>query len=295
MNITELQILFQQKIQDTNESFDVDQRPDSYTIEGYLNKAMDRYLETKYLRLPTFQHRLAAIDANMDELHTLITADGSLSSVKNTTEYNWSTRGHRYRVPSDVLIPISITCDVTRTEIYPQTSQRLFTDWVSRRQAEKLISTTSNKVMYVKPISVWEDPYYIMIIGDAYTTAITGLYLTYLRKPYKLDFNYAELTGVGTGNLDITAITNGTYFLTKSNMTYVDSLGTPTTYKAGDKVLKVTGYNTVTYVDELLIVGYPWGSTDTPDLPSYLHEPILDTAVSMFLDEAKLKLITKNN
>ena len=77
-------------------------------------------------------------------------------------------------------------------------------------------------------------------------------------------------------------------------MTYVNSVGVATTFKPGDKVLKVAGYNTITYDDEQIVVGYPWGLTDTPDFPAYLHDSILDQAVSLFLEEAKLKLITKN-
>lgn len=291
MNLTELQILFQQKIQDTNPVFEVEQRPDSYSIANYLNKAINRYLEKKYLSLPTFQQRLSAIDMNVDELHMLIKANGEMSSEKYLSEYNWSTRGHRYRAPDDVLLPISLSCTVTRSEIYPMSAQVVFADWMSRRQAERIVSNTSDKVMYPKPIAVWENPYYIMVIVDAYTTSVTAGFLNYLKKPFKLDFSYAELEAVGNGNLDITSITNNTDFLTKSNITYVNAGGSPTVYKAGEKVTKQTGYNTITYLDEHIIVGYPWGYTDKPEFPEYLHDSLVELAVTAFLDEAKFRLI----
>ena len=294
MNLVDLQILFQQKIQDTSPIFEVEQRPDSFTIVNYLNKAIDKYLEKKYLSLPSFEHRLVAIENNIDELRHLIYPYGVLTAVKDLTQYNWSTRGKRYRTPDDVLIPISLSCIVTRTEVYPMTGQTLFAEFTNRRQAEKLVSNTADKVMYPKPIAVWEDPFYLMVIGDAYTTVLTAGNLTYLRKPYKLDFSYSELSGVGTGDLDITSITNGTFFLAKARLVYVNSAGVPTTYFPGDKVTKVAGYNTITYADEPIVVGSPWGLTDSPDFPSSLHDLLVDLAVSLFLEEAKFKLITKN-
>jgi hypothetical protein len=292
MNLTELQILFQRKIEDTNPVFAVEQRPESFVICNYLNKAIDRYLEKKYLSLPTFEQRLASIDANIDELRNLIVTDGVLLYPKTLTEYNWSTRGNRYRVPDDVLIPISLPCTVTRTEIYPMTSQSIFAEWMSRRQAQKLISNSVDKVMYPKPIIVWEDPYYIMLIGDAYTTTLTAGNLTYLRRPYKLDFSYTELSYYTT--LDITVIPNNSYFLTKSRLTYVNEWGVQTIFRPGSKVQKINGYQSCTQAGEWPIaVGYPWGLTDTPDFPAYLHDSIVDMAVSLFLDEAKLRLIPK--
>jgi hypothetical protein len=295
MNLTELQIAFQQKIEDTNPIFKVEQRPETYVVLNYINKAVGKYLEKKYLLLPTFQHRIAAIEQNIDELRFLIIPDGALTASKNLAEYNWSGRGNRYRTPDDVFIPLSLPCTVSRNEVYPMVSQTLFAQWASRIEAQRLISNTADKVMYPRPLAVFEDPYYIMLIGDAYTTSLTAGLLTYMRKPYKLDFSYTELSATGTGNLTITAITDNTYFLAKARFTYVNSTGTPTIFKPGDKVQKVSGYNTITYADEPIIVGYPWGMSDSLDFPEYMHPGILDLAVSLFLDEAKFKLIPKSS
>ena len=295
MNLIELQIAFQQKIQDTNPIFEVEQRPTSFEVCNYINKAVEKYLEKKYLLLPTFQHRLSAIEQNYDELRNLIIPHGTLTATKNLAEYNWSGRGSRYRTPDDVLIPISLPCTVTRSEVYAMSGQTLFAQFISRLEAQRLLSNTVDKVMYPKPVAVFEDNFYVMLIGDAYTTTLIAGELTYLRKPYKVDFSYVELTGTITGNVDITAITINSYFLTKSRISYVNSGGTTTTYKPGDKVMKVSGYNTATYIDEQIIIGYPWGLTDTLDFPDYMHSVILDLAVSQFLEEAKFKLIPKSS
>lgn len=294
MNLTELHIAFQQKIQDTNPIFEVEQRPTSFDVCNYINKAVEKYLEKKYLLLPTFQHRLSAIDQNYDELRYLIIPHGTLTASKNLAEYNWSGRGSRYKMPDNVLIPISLPCTVTRSEVYAMSGQTIFAQWASRQEAQRLISNTADKVMFPRPIAVIEDNFYLMLIGDAYTSSLVAGLLTYLRKPYKVDYSYVELTTGSTYGLDITAITINSYFLTKSNITYVNSTGTPTVYKPGDKIMKVSGYNLVYYIDEPIIVGYPWGLSDTLDFPDYTHEAILDLSVSFFLEEAKFKLVTKS-
>ena len=45
MNLTELHIAFQQKIQDTNPIFEVTQRPTSFEVCNYFNKAIENISE----------------------------------------------------------------------------------------------------------------------------------------------------------------------------------------------------------------------------------------------------------
>ena len=297
MKLLDLQILFQRKIEDVNPIFAEAQKPSSFEIENYLNKAIDRYLMSKYLALPTFEQRLASIELNFDELSQLTVPKAPLQHARTLGEYNWSTRGNRYRAPENILIPFSLSCTVTRTQIYPMTDQLMFADFVSRKQAERLVSGSNDKAMFPKPICVWEDPFYIMIIGDAYTTEIKLPFIGYIRKPYILSHDYKEIVNpYAGGNIDITAITNGSFFLAMSNSIYVDKDGAPKEYYPGDKVTKVAGYNTVSptgVTGEIVKVGYPWGLTDTPDLPDYLHESLVEMATQMFLEEAKFKLVSK--
>lgn len=293
MNIVEAQILFQQKIEDINPVFAREQRPDTFTIAEYFNKGVNQFLEKKYLSFPTYEQRLVMIDQNYDELSKLIIKSSTLTTERTLTGFNWGARGKKYRAPDNVLIPISLSCTLSRNEVYPMTSQNIFTKWVSRKQAERLISSSTDKVLHPQPVSFWEDPYYLYLIGDAYTTSITAGVLTFIRKPYKLNFDYAELTGVEDNDLNINVIQDGTYFLAKSYCTYVDGSGTPANYEPGSKVLKVAGHATVQSLNtETVNVGYPWGNTDTFDFPDYLHEQLVEIAVSLFL-EAKLKLVQK--
>lgn len=174
------------------------------------------------------------------------------------------------------------------------TSQKFFAEWVSRKQAERLISDTSNRVIHIKPIAFIEDEFYICVVGDAYVSAISADEITYLKSPDTLSFDYTELTG--TASINISSITVGDQMRALTALTYVNASGVPENYIAGKKITKVAGYNTITALGgEPPKVGHPWGYTDTPNFPEYLHEDLLERGVSLFLDEAKLKLVPKEN
>ena len=292
MTLLELQILFQQKITDVNPVFEIEQRPDTYTIVNYLNRTILEYLKTNFLNQPTFEQQLLAIYAAGDDLRFLIRRNGLLEHPYSTTTHNWGDRAKRYRLPDDILILLSITTTITRTEVMPMTDQKMFVEFRSRLQAEKLVKDSQNQVIHVKPIAFIEDEFYVVVVGDAYITSITADNINYLRKPDKLSFDYNELTGTTT--LDITSIGIGTYIRALTALTYVNVAGTPTNYIAGEKFIKVAGYNSISELNaEQIKIGYPWGYTDTPNFPEYMHEDILNRATQLFLEEAKLKLITK--
>jgi len=290
MNLLELQILFQQKISDVNRVFEIEQRPDTYTIVNYLNRAIDDYLKVTFLGLLTFEEQIIAIDRAQDNLRYLLVRDGNLTYVNSTFTENWNGRAKRYRYPSNLLVPLSLTTTITRTEIAPMTDQKVFAEFTTRRKAERLIRDSNDRVIHVKPAVFFEDEFYIVVVGDAYVTAITADNINFVRRPDKLSFDYTELSGAAS--IDITAISTGVLMRALTGITYVDSGGTPTSYKAGEQVTKVAGYDTITALaGEPPSIGYPWGYTDTPDFPDHLHEDLLNRATQFFLEEAKLKLV----
>ncbi len=293
MNLIELQILFQRKIEDVNPVFKDSQRPDSFTIENYLNKAIDRYLISKFLKYPSFEQRILAIEENQDELHLLFRVETISNTPQALTELNWGARGIKFPAPEWLNIPISMSCTVTRERIYPVTAEKMFVDFVSRRQAEKIVSNSTDKVMLPRPLGLWEDTYELMIIGDAYTTAIITPILTYLKKPFTLSHRYTEIITEGATN--VSAITDGTYFIVHTRCTYRNDAGAETIYEAGSKVKKQVAYEQVTLIEEDLKIGYPYGYADTPEFPEYVHDELVDGATALFLEEAKLKLIPQSS
>ena len=66
-------------------------------------------------------------------------------------------------------------------------------------------------------------------------------------------------------------------------------------YVGGSKFLVLNGsYQLYNYSSNFdMYVGYPGDQTDELSLAGYMHEDIVRMAVSMFLDEAKFKLVPK--
>ncbi len=295
MNLLDLQILFQEKITDVNPIFDQEKRPDTYTIVNYLNRSIMDYLKKGFMSLPTFEQQLVAVSQAQDDLRFLIRSEALIEFTTQLLNSNWDGRGYKHRLPDDMLIPLNVSCTASRIEVQPYTSQKVFAEFRSRKQAEKLLSTPTDKVIHVKPVAFIEDEFYLVVVGDAYTIALSVDHLTYLRKPDKLSFDYTELTG-DPSSLDITTVPNGSYMRMLTLGVYVNIAGQPANYRAGDKVLKVAGYNSIFDVNaEPPKIGYPWGYTNTPDFPEYLHEDILERATQLFLEEANLKLIPKES
>jgi hypothetical protein len=153
--------------------------------------------------------------------------------------------------------------------------------------------------MYPYPVVLWEDPYYMIVVSDAYTTSLSAGPFTYLRKPFILSHDYNESEATGTGGLVLPGtsyIAVGDYFLMKSYSTYVNSAGEPTTYSPGSKVQRIADFNIISNYGgdgEQIVIGFPWGYTDTPDFPAFIHDRLVEMAVTLFMDEAKLKLIPK--
>lgn len=294
MNLTELEILFHQKISEVHPRFKEENRPESFYIANYLNKAIREHIQERLLNLSSFEQRISAIDIHQDQFRELIISNKELTNAKSISNYNWTGRGNRYQAPSDMLIPISVSCVHTRTEVYPYSEQKVFAQFVSRKQAERIVSDPANKAIFVRPIVFIDDKYYLTLIGDAYTGAITSPYLTYLKEPFDLSHEFTRLSST-TATLSISDISNGSYFRMLSTGEYVNSSGTATIYEPGDKVLKVTGYNSIDQVDSDrdLEVGYPYKYTDTPEFPEFMHDILLEMAVRMFLEEGNLKLVSK--
>ena len=104
MNLLDLQILFQQKITDVNSIFENEQRPDTYTIINYLNRAIMDYLKQGFMSLQTFEQQLVAVDQAQDDLRFLIRTQDVLEYPWATTNQNWGDRGKRYRLPDNIVM-----------------------------------------------------------------------------------------------------------------------------------------------------------------------------------------------
>jgi len=293
MKLIDLQILFQQKSEDISSAFKDIERPSTFIIVNYLNKAVDRFLRERYLNYATHVEKVTAILRDTDLLRNLIKTTATLNTEADaTTLFPYQRTTY---LPDDLMLLLSVSCNYRRSAVPPiATSNLVITDFVTQEQARKLIKTDANKSLYPTPIAVYDNQFSLIVAGDSYTTAIYSIKMRYLRKHFDLSLDYVELIGTLGVDLDITAIINGSYFRSLCRAVYVNSVGTLLDIYPGDKVLKVAGYNTITdYSGWIPKVGYPYGYCDEPEFPEYIHEQLADIAVNMFVDEAKLKLVPK--
>jgi hypothetical protein len=298
MNVLEMQIMFQTKCEAINADFFDKIRPDSYDIVNYLNKSIDRYVRDKFLNLPTHSLRRASILSNMDALKDMVENTIALTE-DSITGFPHGAATLRVLLPADMLSLISVYCTYTRTDVPPMSSDILFTEFVSVEETKDIVTTGANKPIFPYPVAAYENEFNILLIGDAYTTEFSNVKIRYLREPFDLSLSYAELEATADGT-DLTSINtivaDNNYFRAFAKGDYYDDVPQSITFQAGDKVKKVSGYNTIVgtpYTSWKQKIGAPYGETDTPELPGHLHEEVVDLAVQMFMDEARLKLIPK--
>ena len=298
MNVLEMQIMFQTKSEAINPQFFDAMRPDTYDIVNYLNKAIDRYIREKYLNLPTHSLRRAAIISNMDSLKDMV--ENTTALVEDSiTGFPHGSSVIRVLLPTNMLSLISVYCTYTRSAVPPMTSDIIFTELVSVEETKDIVATDASMPIFPHPVAAFENEFNILLIGDAYTTEFSNVKIRYLREPFDLSLTYQELeaTDIGTDLTSInTIVADNNYFRAFTKGDYYDDVPQVTTFQAGDRVKKIRGYNTIVgtpYTAWRQKIGAPYGETDTPELPGHLHEEIVDLAAQIFMDEAKLKLVSK--
>ena len=298
MNLLEMQIMLQTKAEAINTDFFDKLRPDSYDIINYLNKSIDRYIRDKYLNFPVFELRRASILSNMDALKDMVENTKALTEDV-ITGFPHGDATLRIILPTDMLSLISVYCTYSRSDVPPMTSDIVFTEFTSLEETKDIVTTDANKPIFPHPVAAYENEFGILLIGDAYTTQFSNVKIRYLREPFDLSFSYDELeaTDNGTDLTNInTIVADNNYFRSFAKGQYYDDVPSAITIQAGEKVKKISGYNTIVgtaYSGWKQKIGAPYGQTDTPELPGHLHEELVDLAVQIFMDEAKLKLIPK--
>jgi len=296
MNLIEMQIMFHQKAEAINAQFFDRLRPTSFEIVNYFNKAIDRYVRDKFLSLPTHEMRRNSVLAGMDVLRDMV--EHQRATVEDTSGTLPFAFSKRIILPPDMLCLLGVYGTYSRSAVPPMTSDVVFSELTPMESARRLATSDADKPIYPRPIAALENEFNLLLIGDAYTTDITNIAVRYLRKHFELSFNYRELEGAADGaDLTINSIVADTnYFRALAKGTYYSDPSTQITVQAGQKLVKVTGRNNMegtSFPNWKQKIGAPYGMTDTPEFPEYMHEEIVDLGVQMFMDEAKLKLTPK--
>ena len=317
MNLLEMQILFQQIAEDTSPEFFDRQRSDSYNIVNYLNNSVYRFIEQKYLSLPTMQHNIRLIAESSNDLKDMIRKVGvsTISNISGSYVTNnagvtlYTSPGTHsgphganatvYQVPHDFMH--FVTCHVKSTRTGASVLPAASADWqeckiITQDQAERFIETSWNKPIMREPVVIFDaDGYFTVIRDPDHDASVTDIEFTYLRKPHTLSFDFAWYNGA-LATVLTSAMINSPVRVRAGSIVEYPSNGSPVNgYRAGSKFNVFSGYYVLYPFNNNfgLQVGYPGDSTDEISLASYMHEDIVRLAVQMFLDEAKFKLTPK--
>jgi hypothetical protein len=318
MTLLEMQILFQQIIEDTSPGFFDKERVDTYDILNYLNQAAMRSMD-KYISLPTTEQNIRLISENTNDLKDMI------RKVRANTFYTigftqvsmedgiapytmpggaahhgpYGDNSVVYHMPHDYLHIISCHIKSSRTgaDVLPSSSPQWHKcEIVTHDQAERFITTSFNKPIMREPVIILDaDGFFTVIYDSEQLTPLNDIEFVYLRKPHKLDFDFQWLDG-GTGIVLTSSMVNKSVRVKKGSVVEYPSNNLPLGgYRAGSKFNVLNGYYLLLGLDSNtpMYVGYPGDSTDELSIASYLHENIVRMAVSMLLDEAKLRLVQK--
>ena len=310
MTLIEMQILFYQIVEDTSSIYVDSQRPDSYNVVNYLNQSVMRYIQKKYLSFPTIEENINSISKSQNDLKDLIrriTLTDAVSSsyhilrnglnpIENTpTQQPYGSYYKIYQLPYDFMHVIACSVQASRTNASIMKSNNL--QWtqckiVPPNQSKRFITNSINLPILRESVVFFNADQTMVLIYDHEQGEPNDVELTYLIKPYKLSFDFNWITGFVSSMI-------GQYFRVKagSRIMYPTSGFPAGGWYSGQQLKVRDGYETIyPYTDDMTYesyVGYPANETDECPLAVYLHEDIVRLAVQMFLEEAKLKLVTK--
>lgn len=318
MNIDQMNIAFFQIIEDTSPNlFDKD-RPDPYKVIEYLNHAISRYLSKKYMPFPDFRKNIQHLKNNTMDLREMIkeynffarkeyTISSELNYSENPTNRFGDGVNYKYNLPFDFYFPISAFGQIDRSNadviVSTDSSSWVEFEFINHAQTERYIKNGFNKPIARKPKVLIEDDKIIHFFTDGQVDDFTGIRMQYLRKPWKLSYDFVRLGSTTAASYTINSsyankyvrVLPGSILYYPVNSSSANLYGQPEGgFKPGDIFKIQTGYYTMYKHGEWAIsVGYPIDETDTPCFADYTHEDIVRLAVQMYLDEAKFKLLTK--
>ena len=71
MTVREMQIAFDMHIQLVSQDLEIDQKPDSYTVIYFLNRAQEKYIKENYLNKGQIQDNIEFLQKRSDTLRNI--------------------------------------------------------------------------------------------------------------------------------------------------------------------------------------------------------------------------------
>lgn len=184
MTVREMQMAFETRLQLISQRHEIKEKPDSFTILQFLNKAQDDYLITNFLSKESLQDNVELIQKRSDVLRNLIKRTENLESSTPITPTEVDG-GIQLALPTDYLYYIKSFCYATNTLNGTTTKTWTPNRVVKHDELEKIMGGITHKPILRKPCVVFEEDDKLVLYKDRDTDIFNIGYL-YLRRPRNL-------------------------------------------------------------------------------------------------------------
>jgi len=180
-------------IQLVSADLEIEQKPDSYTVMYFLNRAQEKYLKENFLSEGNLQDNIEHIQKRSDTLRNLIKRFEGTESTP-AIEATEADGGIELGLPTDYLYYIKSFSYATNGLTSPVTKIWTPNRVVGHDEVDKIISGLFNTPILRKPCIVFEEGDKVVLYKDV-DTSIYNIGYIYLRKPLNLSL---DATDVGT-------------------------------------------------------------------------------------------------
>lgn len=186
---------FNRIVRDRYKVYDVADRLNPIDVLGYLNEAVYRYIQERYLSYKTPYENILALQQNYDDISDLVSIDQVMlsqtditNSVAGTSDSVIVSSG----LPDDYLYYVNSASKITRTTVI-----ECIDEWVGNKEISysglfNAISGGHNFPIIRNPLVYFSQGINIHIVHDQYTT-IDRVNLGYLRKPSAITLDQSDM------------------------------------------------------------------------------------------------------
>lgn len=192
MTVREMQIAFDMQIQLVAQELEIKEKPDSYTILYFLNRAQENYIKENFLQRGQINDNIEFLQKRSDVLRNLIArfTDVESPTALPSTE---TDGGISIDLPADYLYYIqSFSYATNDLADGGATKQWTPNRVVGHNEVDAIVNGMFNRPILRKPCVVFEEDDKIILYKDN-DTEIFNLSFTYLKKPLEMSL---EATGV---------------------------------------------------------------------------------------------------
>lgn len=205
MTVREMQIAFDMHIQLVSKGLEIEDKPDSYTILYFLNRAQENYIKENFLNHGQIQDNIEFLQKRSDTLRNLISrfTDTESPTELTATEVDG---GIQLDLPTDYLYYIKSFSYATNTLSSPTTKVWTPNRAVGHDEIDKITNGLFNTPILRKPCVVFEDNEKLVLYKDV-DTAIFNFSYIYLKKPLELSIE-TPVAGESTNECELDVYTH---------------------------------------------------------------------------------------